>query len=168
METFICEIPTLEELIRNWDREIAEAGEDRENWLVWKQRSIDNYLHNRIIPYFGILDGKVISQAVAHIDPENVQNSDGLVDETTAYLSAFRTVEACQGHGYFSKLFRFMMEDLKCRGYEKVTLGVEPEETENLAIYTHYGFAEFIKKEVETFPDGTTIQVDYYGKQISE
>ncbi len=166
MERYICKIPTPEELIQNWDREIAEAGEDRENWLVWKQRSIDNFLHNRIIPYFGILDGKVISQAVAHIDPENVQNSEGLVDETTAYLSAFRTVEAYQGKRYFSKLFRFLMEDLKGKGYEKVTLGVESEETGNLAIYTHYGFTEFIKREVETFPDGTVIQVDYYGKQI--
>lgn len=32
-----------------------------------------------------------------------IQNCDGLVDEKTVYLFAFRTVEKYQGKGYFSK-----------------------------------------------------------------
>ena len=35
---------------------------------------------------------------------------------------------------YFSKLFKFMIDDLKTRGYRKVTLGVEPNETKNVEI----------------------------------
>ena len=60
----------------------------------------------------------------------------------------------------------FMLEDLKNRGYEKVTLGVEPEEVKNKQIYAHYGFTEHIKNGVEVYPDGTEIDVEYYGKQI--
>lgn len=56
-----------------------------------------------------------------------------------------------------------MIDDLKNRGYEKVTLGVEPNETENLKIYQYLGFNEFIKSSQETYPDGTVIDVDYYG-----
>ena len=56
-----------------------------------------------------------------------------------------------------------MIEDLKSKEYEKVTLGVEPTETENIKIYQHLGFNEFIKSAQETYPDGTVIDVDYYG-----
>ncbi len=165
-DNLICKVPTLEELAKNWDREIAQAGEDRENWLVWKENSLRHFCEGRIVPYFGILEGRVVTQAVAHIRAEGVQNSEGLVDRTTAYLSAFRTVLDCRGQGFFSALFYFLIEDLHKRGFEKVTLGVEPEETENLAVYTHYGFTEFIKSFEEQFPDGTTIRVDYYGKSL--
>ncbi len=36
-----------------------------------------------------------------------------------------------------------------------------------LQIYRHFGFTEFIKHGQETYPDGTTIDVDYYGKSLS-
>ena len=57
-----------------------------------------------------------------------------------------------------------MIKDLKNRGYTKVTLGVEPEEEKNKAIYTKYGFTEHIKNAQEIYPDGTIIEVEYYGK----
>ena len=116
------------------------------------------------MPYYGILDGQIISEATAILDGTIAQNSAGLVDEKTVYLSAFRTITEYQGKGYFSKLFWFMLDDLKSRGYEKVTLGVEPAEVENKEIYFHYGFTEHIKNGVETYPDGTRIDVEYYGK----
>ncbi len=84
------------------------------------------------IVYYGILNGKIICEMTAILDRSVVQNSDKLVDEKTAYVCAFRTIEQYQRKGYFSKLFRFAIDDLKSRGYEKVTLGVEPTETENL------------------------------------
>ena len=71
-----------------------------------------------------------------------------------------------QGKGYFSILFKFMINDLISRGYEQVTLGVEPEEEKNKAIYSKYGFTEHIKDAQEVYPDGTTIDVEYYGKNL--
>ena len=59
-----------------------------------------------------------------------------------------------------------MLSDLKSRGYKRATLGVEPCETENMQIYFHYGFTNFIKLARETYPDGETIDVIYYGKDL--
>ena len=161
-----CKIASLEEMNTKWDYEIAHAGDDRDNWITWKKSSLQHAKEGKSLPYYGILDGKIISEATAVMDGSIAQNSDGLVDEKTAYLSAFRTIPGYQGKGYFSKLFWFMLSDLKSRGYEKVTLGVEPEELENKQIYAHYGFTEHIKNGVEVYPDGTQIDVEYYGKQL--
>ena len=49
-----------------------------------------------------------------------------------------------------------------------LVFGVEPEETENKKIYFHYGFTEHIKNGVEVYPDGTEIDVEYYGKNLKE
>ena len=166
MNEYICKIASLEEMDNKWDYEIAHAGDDRENWIIWKKSSIENAQKGKLLSYYGLLDGQIISEATAILDASIAQNSDGLVDEKTAYLSAFRTIPEYQGKGYFSKLFWFMLEDLKSRGYEKVTLGVEPEEAENKKIYFHYGFTEHIKNGVEVYPDGTKIDVEYYGKYL--
>lgn len=166
MSEYICKIASPEEMNTKWDYEIAHAEEDRENWMIWKKSNIEHMQEGKSLPYYGILDGQIISEATAILDGAIAQNSDGLVDEKTAYLSAFRTSPEYQGKGYFSKLFQFMIKDLKCRGYEKVTLGVEPEELENKQIYAHYGFTEHIKNGVEIYPDGTQIDVEYYGKRI--
>lgn len=166
MNKYICKIASQEEMNTKWDYEIAHAVDDKENWVIWKKSSIEHMLEGKALPYYGILDGQIISEATAILDGSIAQNSDGLVDEKTAYLSAFRTIPEYQGKGYFSKLFWFMLEDLKSRGYEKVTLGVEPEEVENKKIYFHYGFTEHMKNGVETYPDGTQIDVEYYGKYL--
>ena len=57
-------------------------------------------------------------------------------------------------------------EDLKNKGYTVLTLGVEPEEIRNKEIYKHYGFVEHIKNAKEVYPDGTEIDVEYYGKKL--
>ena len=134
--------------------------------LYVKKNNIERCQNGFIIPYYGILDGKIICECTAALNSSVVQNADSLVDEKTAYLTAFRTITEYQGKGYFSKLFKFMIEDLKNRGYKKVTLGVEPEETKNKEIYFKYGFNEHIKDSKEVYPDGTEIDVEYYGKKL--
>ena len=112
------------------------------------------------------LSQEIICEATAVLKPEYVQNGEGLADEHTAYLCAFRTNEAYRGQGYFSALMQFMLEDLRRKGYTKVTVGVEPEEETNRQIYDHWGFSEFIKSSRESYPDGTEIEVEYYGKRL--
>lgn len=164
MKDYICKIATIEEMETKWNYEIKKHKSH--NWEIWKSESIERVKNGQSIAYYGILNGKIICETTAMLDKNIVQNSGGLVDGKTVYLCAFRTVEKYQGKGYFSKLFEFMINDLKCRGYEKVTLGVEPTETENLKIYQHLGFNEFIKTAQETYPDGTVIGVDYYGMKL--
>lgn len=166
MSNYICKIPTIEELIKKQDYEIAHAVEDKDNWIVWKEKAIKRYKNKQIIPYYGFLDGKIICEATAAISKVGVENSFKLVDEKTAYLYAFRTIEEYQGKGYFSKLFKYMLEDLKNKGYEKVTIGVEPTELKNKKIYQKYGFIEHIKDAKEIYPNGEEVEVEYYGKYL--
>lgn len=164
MKEYICKIATIDEMECKWNYEIKKNKNP--NWEIWKSEAIERVKNRQAIAYYGILDGKIISEATAMLDQSIVQNGDGLVNDKTVYLCAFRTVEKHQGKGYFSKLFRFMLDDLKSRGYEKVTLGVEPAETENLERYQHLGFKEFIKSAKEIYPDGTVINVDYYARLL--
>lgn len=163
--SYICKIATLYEMNEKWDYEIDNAS-DKSNWIIWKKENISRFKNKYIIPYYGLLDGKIICEATAAINPSIVQNSENLVDGTTAYLMAFRTIKEYQNQGYFSKLYKFMIEDLKSKGYKKVTLGVEPEEEKNKKIYKKYGFTNLIKTSTEVYPDGTKIEVEYYSKDL--
>ena len=64
----------------------------------------------------------------------------------------------------FPALFKYMINDLKEKGYTKAIVGAEPKELINKEIYNHYGFTEYIKTSSELYPDGTKIEVEYYGK----
>ena len=64
-----------------------------------------------------------------------------------------------------------MENDLKMRGYKKLTLGVEPCEDKNMMIYFKWGFTEFIKTDYEEYPVSNgkkheKIMVNYYAKRI--
>lgn len=162
---YICKIATKEEVEAMFDFHIANSNK-KENWIKWKALEVDDMVNNRTINYHGVLDGKTICEATAAIDNKNIQNSEGLIDDKTSYLMAFRTLPEYRGKGYFSILFNFMLNDLKSRGYERVTLGVEPQELINKKIYSHYGFNEFIKTGIEVEPDGNKIEVEYYSKSL--
>lgn len=160
-----CKIASLQEMDEKWNYEIARhPGES--NWIIWKEEAINDFRAGRSIPYYGILDGTIICEATAMLDPTFVQNGAGMMDDKTAYLCAFRTVTEFQGKGYFSKLLRFLLNDLNGRGFTKAILGVEPEEEKNKAMYRHWGFTEYIKSASEQYPDGRVIQVEYYRKQL--
>ena len=165
MDNYICKIATKEEKLKQLEYDKSINPGEEENWDKWIEE-FKNIPDGHRITYFGILNGEVISEASAGLKKDTFQNTDGLIDDTTAYLFAFRTKKEYQKKGYFTPLFKFMLEDLKKRGYKKVTLGVEPEEIENKARYNHYGFIEHIKDAQEVEPDGTVINVEYYGKSL--
>lgn len=131
-----------------------------------KIEKLEQIRNNQAVTYYGKLRGKIICEATALFDENVIQNSDGLVDDKTVYLCNFHTAKKHQDKGYFSKLFRFMLDDLKVRGYERFTLGVEPCETRNFEIYRHLGFNEYVKSAKETYTDATVVDVDYYLKEI--
>ena len=60
----------------------------------------------------------------------------------------------------------FMLKDLKQKGHITSAVGVEPEEILNREIYHHWGFTEHVSTGTETYPDGTVIQVEFYGKRL--
>ena len=89
-----------------------------------------------------------------------------------AYLAAFRTNKEYEGKGYFSKLYKFMENDLKNRGYSELSLGVGPEDDRNIEIYFHLGFRNYIKTVIEYEPskDDPTVKEEdvilFYKKKI--
>lgn len=167
MRNYICKIADLDEIIKKWDYEISIHPND-ENWIIWKNKSIEGYHDNNQLCYIGVLDGEIITEATTMLSADGVQNAEGLVSNDTAYLCAFRTRNDYQGQGYFSQLYHFIENDLLKKGYKTLTLGVEPDDLKNKEIYFNYGFTHFIKSAFETYPDGERILVEYYSKHLGE
>ena len=161
-----CRIATIDDIAEMYDRLIKNYSNGDTNWSALKEKDIQRVGAEQAITYIGSLSGVIICVSKAALDASVVQNSEGLVDERTAYLFAFRTNDDYQGKGYFSKLYHFMIDDLKSRGYERATLGVEPKEETNKKIYRKYGFTEYIKSGKEIYFDGFTVDVDYYAKPL--
>ena len=129
-----CVIADKDLIIKKWDEEIKKHN-NSENWIKFKEKSLRN-LNNRIV-YMGILNDRIITESTAIISSNDLdmQNKDNLIGDKVAYLTAFRTNKEYENKGYFSKLYKFMENDLKNRGFESLTLGVEPSETRNIKIY---------------------------------
>lgn len=160
MKEYICKIASVGEMERKWNYEIRKQRKTVLERL--KKDAVEHIKNGQSVTYYGKLNNKIICETTALFDESIIQNSDKLVDDKTVYLCNFSTDKRYQGKGYFSKLFKFMIDDLKNRGYEKFTLGVEPTETKNIKIYQHLGFNEYIKSAQEIYTDGTVIDVDYY------
>lgn len=164
--SFICKIPNIDEINKRWDYLTKDRTVDKENWNIWRKQAIYNYSVGNYIMYYGFLDDEIICEATAIVKANQDKYVNDLINEKTVYLSAFRTNKEYEGQGYFSKLYKFMLSDLKEKGYEYATLGVEPTEEKNKSIYNHYGFTEFIKETHETYPNGEEVTVDYYKKRL--
>jgi GNAT superfamily N-acetyltransferase len=164
-DEYLCKIASALEVNEKWDTLIKEHCDDP-NWAVWKKDIIAKISEGKEIPYYGIFNGEIICEVYAAPNYTPGKNAEGLHEDSTVYLSAFRTVEKYRGKGYFSRLFQFMLEDLRQKGFSKAVLGVEPCEVINKQIYLHWGFTEKMYIGTCTYPDGTVIEVEYYGKSL--
>ena len=161
-----CKVATEEMIIKKWDEEILKHNNSLD-WIEYKKASLE-CLKTRII-YMGLLDGKIITEATAVIssDDLHMQNKDGLIDVRMAYLMAFRTDKNYRGNGYFSTLYKFMEDDLQSRGFDFLTLGVEPCEVKNMMIYFNWGYTSFVKNAYEEEPNGNKVMVNFYKKILT-
>ena len=88
-------------------------------------------------------DGKLIGELYAFRDiPEDRDFADG---KTTAYLCAFRVEKEYRGRGLGSRMMETVLADLKANGFRRVTIGVGPEEEQNVRLYRRMGFTEKVK-----------------------
>ena len=119
--------------------------------------------------YMGLLDGIIITEATVIISGKDkcIENKDDLVDNGKVYLSAFRTNKEYENQGYFSKLYKFMENDLKSKGFKSLTLGVEPKEIRNIQIYFNWGFTKYIKTGFCKYANGEVAIVNYYEKELN-
>lgn len=165
MKEYKCVIANKDMIIKKWDYEIQRHNNSM-LWKSFKEESLSN-INTRIV-YMGLLDGEIITECTAIIssDDKNMQNKDELIGDAMAYLTAFRTNKDYEGKGYFSKLYKFMENDLRNKGFKCLTLGIEPSEVRNMQIYFKWGFNNYIKSDYEVYPDGERILVNYYKKNI--
>lgn len=169
MSNYYCKVASISEMMKKYDYEIDKASEeDKTNWYYWKDLSIKLALNKYIDTYIGILDDEIICELKVVYNPACVQNSNGLVDDKTVYLEGIRTNKEYENKGYFSSLFKYTVNDLKKRGYDRITLGVEPQELRNNEIYKHLGFTNYIKEGIVNYPNGDSIKANYYYKDLND
>lgn len=169
MEKYICKVATRNELLKRWEYLVSiHLGNDE--WIKFREKTIRNYDDGSIIPYLGFFDGEIICEATAYIKKSafvgDVSEPSGLLSESMAYLAAFRTNKEYEGMGYFSKLYNFMENDLRNRGYSELSVGVEQDEVRNKEIYSHLGFKEYIKTAIEHDSNNEEVVIEFYKKKI--
>lgn len=154
---------TQEDLESIWNRNIIENADDV-RWVGWKSEYI-SYNQSGMAQTFVVLcDNMPIGEGTLLFSPwcNAVNGRTKLADnENTANVNALRISREYEGKGYISKLIRMMENDAVQKGYTRMTIGVEAQETRNLAIYLHWGYDKFVTAEME---EGTLIL--YYAKEI--
>ena len=87
-------------------------------------------------------DDELIGELYAFYDLPDSDFADG---KTTAYLCAFRVRKGYRGKGLGSLLMTQVLEDLRNKGLKRVTIGVGPDERQNVRLYRRFGFTTKIK-----------------------
>lgn len=155
MENFVIKIANLDEITKRMDY-LIDTHPNNNVWVVAKENALRGFHEKSKIMYIGVLDGEIICEATAYTKEEafvgDIKETENLLSDIRGYLSAFRTNKEYEGQGYFSKLYRYMEDDLKKRGYTELCLGVEPCEVRNMQIYFYLGFTNYIKTVVEYLP----------------
>lgn len=174
MDNFICKVANRNELLKRWDYLIG-IHPGNNDWVKYKENAVRNFDNKNTIFYLGFLNEEIICEATAYIKNSafigDISEPSGLLSDSMAYLAAFRTNKEFEGKGYFSKLYNFVENDLKEKGYTELSLGVGPEAVRNMEIYFHLGFRNYIKTviEYETLEDASSKQEDviiFYKKKI--
>ena len=149
LENYKCVIASKSQIIEKWDEEIKKHNYSEE-WKIYKEQSLSN-MDTRTV-YMGLLDGIIITEATAIISGKDkcIENKDDLVD-----------------NGKVSKLYKFMENDLKSKGFKSLTLGVEPKEIRNIQIYFNWGFTKYIKTGFCKYANGEVAIVNYYEKELN-
>lgn len=155
MDNFICKIANRDELLKRWDY-LIEIHPGNNKWVEFKENALKHYDEKSTISYLGFLNDEIICEATAYIKDSafigDISKPSGLLSDSMAYLAAFRTNKEFEGKGYFSKLYSFIENDLKEKGYTELSLGVGPEEVRNIEIYFHLGYRNYIKTVIEHEP----------------
>lgn len=152
MDNFICKVANRDELLKRWEY-LVEINLGNNKWEEFKENALKHYDEESTISYLGFLNDEIICEATAYIKDSafigDISEPSGLLSDSMAYLAAFRTNKEYEGKGYFSKLYKFVENDLKGRGYSELSLGVGPEAVRNIEIYFHLGFRDYIKTVIK-------------------
>ena len=143
---------SIADLELRWDKNIADnIGDDR--WVAWKSIAIENHKNNKCIT-FVILHGE-----------EPIGEGTLIPTMQSVEVNGLRIDKKYEGKGHISKLVKIMEQYAKDEGYKTATIGVEPNETRNLAIYLHWGYDTFENLEISSLKEDEGI-ILYYSKEL--
>lgn len=148
-------VATKEEVAKQFDW-LIDTHDDKKLWTNFKNKQLIQLDHEEAIPYYGFIDNDCICEAYA-IKTNAYPNR--------VYLKAFRTRPEYRNQHYFTGLFNYMIEDLRKRGYNEFTVGVESEDTINKSRYMYFGFTEYLETHPDIYSDGSIHLVEYYLKK---
>ena len=155
MDNFVCKVANRDELLKRWEY-LIKIHSGNNKWIKFKENALKHFDEKSTLSYLGLLNGEIICEITAYIKDSafigDISDPSGLLSDSMAYLAAFRTNKEYEGKGYFSKLYKFVENDLKERGYQELSLGVGPESVRNIEIYFHLGFKDYIKTVIEYEP----------------
>ena len=116
MDNFICKVANRYELLKRWEY-LVEIHPGNNKWKEFKENALKHYDEESTISYLGFLNDEIICEATAYIKDSafigDISEPSGLLSDSMAYLAAFRTNKGYEGKGYFSKLYKFVENDLK-------------------------------------------------------
>lgn len=167
---YITKIANLKEIEEKWNYE-KNINDNKELYEKTKNIYIEEVKKGNRIVYIGKLNNQIICDLTAILKEESILNeakySYDLVSDIRVHLCGFRTIKEYENKGYFSKLFKYVEEDLKNKGYSELSLSVEEKEERNIAIYKKWGFTNYIRTEILQTKDKQYI-FHYYYKKIQQ
>ena len=158
-------IASIDDLNAIWDKNIAKHPNDT-RWVRWKEEYI-NYNKNKEAITFVVADGdNPIGEMTLVLKPSVkavLGKANLCIEGEIANMNAFRIEKQYEGQGHISKLHKLIVDYAKQMGIKKLTIGVEANETRNIAIYLHFGYNKYIGHEIDK-DDGALVL--YYEKDI--
>ena len=166
---YICRQATIDEIIKKWNYEV-ELHKDNLFYPFARKEFIEEAIKGTRITYIGLLNNEIICDITVILKEEGIlsesQQKIDIVSNERCFLCALRTNKEYENKGYFSKLYKYVENELKEKGYKELSLSVDVSETRNLMIYFHWNYTNFIRTEIIHGKD-KTYTFNYYYKKIS-
>ena len=167
-DNLILKIATIDELKEKWDYEIKNH-KGNIHYLQAANEAIRETKHGNRITYIAKLNNQIISDITVIIKEKGILSeskyTEDLISNIRVFLCDIRTIEDYQGKGYLSKLYKYVENDLKEKGYKEISLSYDTNNIKNKIMYTKWNYTNFIRSETRT-SNNTTYTYDYYYKKI--
>ncbi len=154
---------TGEDLKRLWDMNVA----DHPGKPIWERFRSQAFRHDALQmakTYAAVRNGRPVGEGTLLFSPECEAVGELkhiVIPGEVCNVNGLRIRKEYEGQGHISRMMKLMEQDAAVLGFHTVTIGVEPRESRNLAIYLHWGYTDYLEYE---FDHGAL--VIYYGKEL--
>lgn len=115
---------------------------NEELWIKYKEQRLQQFENKEIDVYVIEEDEKFIGElTVNYISHDLLAET---IPNIRIYFEAFRIDKKYQGKGLGQKLMEYTINDLKEKGFNEFTIGVEDDNEKAKHIYFKYGFTKAI------------------------